>query len=48
VIVLIVFGASRLPQIGRGLRQAVAEFRRASRELDVEELLGETDEKEES
>jgi sec-independent protein translocase protein TatA len=36
VIVLIVFGAGRLPQIARGLGQAVAEFRRASRGLDVE------------
>jgi sec-independent protein translocase protein TatA len=36
VIVLIVFGAGRLPQIARGLGQAVGEFRRASRGLDVE------------
>lgn len=37
VIVLIVFGAGRLPQIARGLGQAVGEFRRASRGLDLDE-----------
>ena len=43
VIVLIVFGAGRLPQIARGLGQAVGEFRRASKGLD-QEAPGETDE----
>jgi sec-independent protein translocase protein TatA len=44
VIVLIVFGVGRLPQIARGLGQAVAEFRRASKGLDLEEAPGERDE----
>jgi sec-independent protein translocase protein TatA len=48
VIVLIVLGAGRLPQIARGLGQAVGEFRRASKGLDLEEAPRETDEDKES
>lgn len=31
-IVVIIFGASRLPEIGRGLGQSIREFRQAARE----------------
>ncbi|MCX2726602.1 twin-arginine translocase TatA/TatE family subunit [Thermomicrobium sp. 4228-Ro] len=31
-IVVIIFGASKLPEIGRGLGQSIREFRQAARE----------------
>jgi sec-independent protein translocase protein TatA len=31
-IVVIIFGASKLPEIGRGLGQSIREFRQATRE----------------
>ncbi len=31
-IVIIIFGASKLPEIGRGLGQSIREFRQATRE----------------
>ncbi len=37
VIILIVFGAGKLPEIARGLGQAVGDFRRASEGLDLKE-----------
>ncbi len=37
LIVLLIFGPSKLPQLARGLGQAVYEFRRASRGLLEEE-----------
>jgi sec-independent protein translocase protein TatA len=37
VIILIIFGAVKLPEIARGLGQAVGDFRRASEALDPEE-----------
>ncbi len=37
LIVLLIFGPSKLPQLARGLGQAVYEFRRASRGLVEEE-----------
>jgi len=37
LIVLLIFGPSKLPQLARGLGQAVYEFRRASRGLLDEE-----------
>jgi sec-independent protein translocase protein TatA len=48
VIILLVFGAGKLPEIARGLGQAVGDFRRASQGLDLEEELGETKEKKDS
>lgn len=47
-IILMVFGAGRLPQIARGLGQAVGNFRRASQGLDLEDVLGETENEKES
>ncbi len=37
VIILIIFGAGKLPEIARGLGQAVGDFRRASQGLNLEE-----------
>lgn len=37
VIILIIFGAGKLPEIARGLGQAIGDFRRASQGLDLEE-----------
>ena len=48
VIILLVFGAGKLPEIARGLGKAVGDFRRASQGLDLEEELGEKKEKPES
>ncbi len=48
VIILLVFGAGKLPEIARGLGKAVGDFRRASQGLDLEEELGEKKEKTES
>ncbi len=46
VIVLFVFGAGKVPDIAKGLGQIVGEFRRASRELDLDkELAAEEEEK---
>ena len=44
VIALIVFGPGKLPEIGAALGRAVADFRRASRELtsDLTESMSET------
>ena len=47
-IILMVFGAGRLPQIARGLGQAVGNSRRASQGLDLEDVLGETENEKES
>ena len=33
-IVIVVFGASRLPQIGAGLGKGIKNFRKATKELD--------------
>ena len=37
VIILIIFGAGKLPEIARGLGQVIGDFRRASQGLDLEE-----------
>lgn len=37
VIILIIFGAGKLPEIARGLGQAIGDFRRASQGLDLEQ-----------
>lgn len=41
VIILIVFGAGKVPEIARGLGQAIGDFRRASQGFDLEEELEE-------
>ena len=38
VIVLILFGASKLPQIGSGLGQAIRDFRKGIREEELEDF----------
>jgi sec-independent protein translocase protein TatA len=37
VIVLIIFGANKLPQIGEGLGKGIRNFKRATKEKDREE-----------
>jgi sec-independent protein translocase protein TatA len=37
VIVLIIFGANKLPQIGEGLGKGIRNFKRATKEKDGEE-----------
>jgi sec-independent protein translocase protein TatA len=39
VIILIVFGAGKLPEIARGMGQAIGDFRRASQGVDLDELV---------
>lgn len=34
VIVLVLFGASRLPEIGKGIGQAIRNFKKATTEVD--------------
>ena len=46
-IILLLFGASRLPQLGRSLGQSMREFRQGSQEDSDKELAGETKEKKE-
>jgi sec-independent protein translocase protein TatA len=48
VIVLIVFGAGKVPDIARGLGQIVGEFRRASQGLDLDKELAPEEDKKES
>ncbi|MFH1996680.1 MAG: twin-arginine translocase TatA/TatE family subunit [Candidatus Omnitrophota bacterium] len=40
LIVLLLFGASRLPEIGKGLAKAIKEFKKAGKEIqnDIEEV----------
>lgn len=48
VIILIVFGAGKLPEIARGMGQAIGDFRRASQGVDLDELVqGKEEEKKE-
>ena len=39
VVILIVFGAGKLPEIARGMGQAIGDFRRANEGLDLDELV---------
>lgn len=45
VIVLIIFGPRRLPEMGKSLGRAIKEFRNAGKEIrnDIEEVLDEED-----
>ena len=38
VIVLIIFGANKLPQIGEGLGKGIRNFKKATKEKDREEI----------
>ena len=46
-IILLFFGATRLPQLGRSLGQSMREFRQGSQEDSDKELAGETKERRE-
>jgi sec-independent protein translocase protein TatA len=48
VIVLIVFGAGKVPDIAKGLGQIVGEFRRASQGVDLDKELSQEEDKKES
>ena len=37
VIILIIFGAGKLPEIGRGLGKGINNFKKASKEVSAEE-----------
>jgi sec-independent protein translocase protein TatA len=38
VIILIIFGANKLPQIGEGLGKGIRNFKKATKEKDREEI----------
>ena len=38
VIILIIFGAGKLPQIGEGLGKGIRNFRKATKDKDHEEI----------
>ncbi len=40
LVVLLLFGAKKLPEVARGMGQALKEFRKAAREVDVEDVAG--------
>jgi len=48
LIVLVLFGASRLPEIARSLAKSIKEFKKAGKEIrdDIEEVTKEEDKKE--
>ena len=47
ILCLIIFGASRLPQIGKSLGEGIKEFKKAGKEVkkDIEEGLSDEEEK---
>jgi sec-independent protein translocase protein TatA len=45
LIVLLLFGAKKLPEVGRGLGKGIREFKKASRDL-TDSVTGEENEKE--
>ncbi len=46
VIILVLFGAAKLPEIGKSLGKAIKEFKKAGKEIknDIEEVTKEEDE----
>ena len=42
VIVVIVFGAGKLPEIGSGIGQGIKNFKKATRDADKQEKIEET------
>ena len=44
VIILVIFGAGRLPQIGTGLAQGIRNFRKATKEPDAIDVTPKKDE----
>ncbi len=47
IIVVILFGASRLPQIGKGIGEAIKNFKKATSDKDEIDVTPKKDEKEE-
>jgi len=47
VIVLIIFGAGKLPEIGAGIGKGIRNFKKAMHEPDKEEIPSKTDSKKE-
>lgn len=45
VIILIIFGAGKLPEIGGGLGKAISNFRRATKDVDKDQDKIEEDKK---
>lgn len=45
LIIVVLFGASRLPQIGRGLGEGISNFKRSMREAKKEETSKENESK---
>ena len=47
VIILVLFGAAKLPEIGKSLGKAIKEFKKAGKEIksDIEEVTKEDEEK---
>lgn len=45
LIIVVLFGASRLPQIGRGLGEGISNFKRSMREAKKEETSRENENK---
>ena len=46
VIILIIFGAGKLPEIGSGLGKAIRNFKSSTREIEAELKLDESESKE--
>ncbi len=48
VIILVLFGAAKLPEIGKSLGKAIKEFKKAGKEIknDIDEVTKEDEEKE--
>ncbi len=46
VIVILIFGAGKLPQLGSGLGKAIGNFKKASREQDAIDITPKKDDKE--
>jgi sec-independent protein translocase protein TatA len=47
VIVIVIFGAKKLPEIGGGIGQAISNFKKASREPEELDLTPKNEEREE-
>ena len=45
LVILIIFGASKLPELGRGLGEGIRNFKKALSEEDKKELEGKKEEK---
>ena len=42
LIILVLFGAKKLPELAKGLGSALREFRKASKEIDSEDVKSES------